>query len=363
MQPPTMSDGTSLWIPSAADSAPAAPGKTHAWKDGGSFSFHDILDMLNPLQHIPLISTLYRWITGDSPGNVARVVGDGLYGGPIGAASGLLSLAFKEETGKDFGEEAMAMIAGPDQGEVRIGTATTPPLPTNVVAEATPGLTPAVAPAPTIVAAAAAHAPIPLFKSPARPAPSSPPSPGTIAGPDKREIRIGTATTPALATNAPIVAEATPGPTPAVAAAPAPTIAAAAAAQAPVPLFKSLARPAPSSPPSPATMSPAERTFIDQNSAFQRRLYGHRPLSQDHPATAPIPLHITGPALPARTLSPLTAPPLTRSPVHPGATVAPRPVSASPDNPPANISQRMMDALDKYARMQQQRGQLIDVSP
>jgi hypothetical protein len=110
-------------------------------------------------------------------------------------------------------------------------------------------------------------------------------------------------------------------------------------------------------------MSPAERAFIDQNSAFQRSLYGHRPLAQDHPATAPIPLHITGPALPARTLSPLTAPPLTRSPVQPGATVAPRPMSASPDNPPANISQRMMDALDKYARMQQQRGQLIDVSP
>jgi hypothetical protein len=107
-------------------------------------------------------------------------------------------------------------------------------------------------------------------------------------------------------------------------------------------------------------MSPAERTFIDRNSAFQRSLYGHRPLSQDHPATAPIPLHITGPALPARTLSPLAAPPLSRSP---GATVAPKPMSASPDNPPANISQRMMDALDKYARMQQQRGQLIDVSP
>jgi hypothetical protein len=285
-----MSDGTSLWIPSAADSAPAAPGNTHAWKDGGSFSFHDILDMLNPLQHIPLISTLYRWITGDSPGNIAGVVGEGLYGGPIGAASGLLSIALKEETGKDFGEEAMAMIAGPDKGEVRIGTATTPPLLTNAATEAT----------------------------------------------------------------------AMPNATPAVAAAPAPTIVATAAAQAPIPLFKSLERPAPSSSSSPATMSPAERTFIDRNSAFQRSLYGHRPLSQDHPATAPIPLHITGPALPARTLSPLAAPPLSRSP---GATVAPKPMSASPDNPPANISQRMMDALDKYARMQQQRGQLIDVSP
>jgi hypothetical protein len=38
-------------------------------------------------------------------------------------------------------------------------------------------------------------------------------------------------------------------------------------------------------------------------------------------------------------------------------------MSALPDNPPVDISQRMMDALDKYARIQQPRGQLIDVSP
>jgi hypothetical protein len=115
MQPPTMVDGTPVWIPSPADSAPPTPNQTHAWKDGGSFSFHDILDTLNPLQHIPLIATLYRWITGDNPGNVARVVGDGLYGGPIGAAGGLLSIAVKEETGKDPGETVAAMLAGPEQ--------------------------------------------------------------------------------------------------------------------------------------------------------------------------------------------------------------------------------------------------------
>jgi hypothetical protein len=291
-----MMDGTPVWIPSPADSAPPAPSKTHAWKDGGSLSFHDILDMLNPLQHLPLISTLYRWITGDTPGNVARVVGDGIYGGPIGAASGLLSIAFKEETGKDFGETAVAMITGPDKGEVRIGAATTPPLATDAAAAAPP---------PT----------------------------------------------------------ATPTSTPAVATPSAPTTVATVAAHAPVPLFKSLARPVASATPAPAAMSPAEQNFVDQNSALQRNLYGHRALSQDRPTTAPIPLHITGPALPARTPRPLVAPPLIRSPVQPRATIAPIPMSSLPDNPPVDISQRMMNALDKYARLQQQRGQLIDVSP
>ena len=52
--------------------------QSRAWNDGDELSFHDILDMINPLQHIPLISTMYRYITGDTPGNVARIVGDGI---------------------------------------------------------------------------------------------------------------------------------------------------------------------------------------------------------------------------------------------------------------------------------------------
>jgi hypothetical protein len=289
-----MMDGTPVWIPSPADSAPPAPSQTHAWKDGNSFSFHDILDLLNPLQHIPLISSLYRWITGDNPGNVARLVGDGLYGGPLGAASGLFSIALKEETGKDLGETAVALVTGPDNAEVKIGTATTPPLRSDT--------------APATTAASAA--------------------------------------------------------TPASATAPAPTTVATVAPHAPMPLFRSLSQPATASaPPAPAAMSPAEQTFVDQNSALQRSIYGHRAISQDRPATAPIPLHITGPALPARTSRPLVAPPLTRLPLQPGMAVAPGPMSALPENPPVDISQRMMDALDKYSHLQQQRGQLIDVSP
>jgi len=294
MQPPTTIDGTSMWIPSPADSAPAAPNNTHVWKDGSSFSFHDILDTLNPLQHIPFVGTLYRWITGDNPGNVARLIGDTLYGGPFGAAGGLLSIAVKEETGKEFGELAAAVFAGPEKGEVRIGNATAPLAPTDAALalggpsqSAPPAAT--VPAAPTAIAAPAAHAPIPLFKS----------------------------ATPSVAS---------------------PT-------------------------PNPAVMSAAEQNFVDKNAALQRSLYGRRTVAQDRPVTAPIPLHITGPALPARTARPLVAAPLIRPPIQPGASIVPPPLPTPPDNPPADISQRMSDALDKYARFQQQRGQLIDVSP
>lgn len=83
--------------------------KSHFWA-GSGFSFHDLLDAINPLQHLPIIGTIYRAVTGDTIGNVARVVGDGIYGGPIGAASGLVDVAFIEETGKDVGAHVMATL-------------------------------------------------------------------------------------------------------------------------------------------------------------------------------------------------------------------------------------------------------------
>ena len=54
------------------------------------FGFRDILDIVNPLQHLPIIGSVYRWLTGDRPGAVAQIAGDALYGGPIGAAVGFV---------------------------------------------------------------------------------------------------------------------------------------------------------------------------------------------------------------------------------------------------------------------------------
>ncbi len=71
-------------------SAPATPARWHLWA-GKSFSFHDVLDAINPLQHLPIIGTIYRHLTGDTIGNAARVVGDTLYGGPIGLATTLVN--------------------------------------------------------------------------------------------------------------------------------------------------------------------------------------------------------------------------------------------------------------------------------
>ncbi|HMH65471.1 MAG TPA: hypothetical protein VK515_07780, partial [Rhizomicrobium sp.] len=42
--------------------------------------FHHILDVINPLQHLPVVGTIYRAITGEHIGNIEKIAGDALYG-------------------------------------------------------------------------------------------------------------------------------------------------------------------------------------------------------------------------------------------------------------------------------------------
>jgi hypothetical protein len=85
---------------------------------GGTGSFLDfiktVIDIINPLQHIPVISTIYRHITGDEISPAARVAGDALFGGPIGAAVALADLATQSATGRDMGGNVMAMLSDDD---------------------------------------------------------------------------------------------------------------------------------------------------------------------------------------------------------------------------------------------------------
>lgn len=73
-----------------------------------------VLDVINPLQHLPVIGTMYRHLTGDEIGATARVAGGALYGGPIGAALGVVGAAMESTTGKDMGDTMLAMLQGDD---------------------------------------------------------------------------------------------------------------------------------------------------------------------------------------------------------------------------------------------------------
>lgn len=77
----------------------------------GDFSFDDFLDIINPLQHIPVISTLYREITGDEISPTARVLGGTLFGGPTGFVSAAANALYEEIAGEDIGQSVLALFS------------------------------------------------------------------------------------------------------------------------------------------------------------------------------------------------------------------------------------------------------------
>ncbi|MFN4283654.1 MAG: hypothetical protein ACK4NA_13530 [Alphaproteobacteria bacterium] len=73
------------------------------------FSFGALIDIINPLQHIPVIGTVYRAITGDTIGPAARIAGGTLFGGAIGLVASSLDTLIKEQTGRDVGQHMLAL--------------------------------------------------------------------------------------------------------------------------------------------------------------------------------------------------------------------------------------------------------------
>lgn len=99
-----VSPETNLALSLSQDSAETKPDE--------SFGFLDIVDMINPLQHIPVVGTIYRALTGDEIKPIAQIVGGAVFGGPIGAAGGIANAIVQSETGKDIGGNALAMLMG-----------------------------------------------------------------------------------------------------------------------------------------------------------------------------------------------------------------------------------------------------------
>ena len=128
---------------STADASTAANDGTNArpdfWhrtfgKDG--FTFSTVLDIVNPLQHIPIVSTIYQKLTGDVASPGANIIGGALFGGPIGLAVASADTALKSGTGKDMGGHMFAMF-----------DSTTPATPTEtMLADIDPVISPSAIP-------------------------------------------------------------------------------------------------------------------------------------------------------------------------------------------------------------------------
>ncbi|MBI1326624.1 MAG: hypothetical protein GC136_03175 [Alphaproteobacteria bacterium] len=81
-------------------------------KPDDSFSFWDILDIVNPLQHLPIVSHIYRAVTGDTIKAPGRIIGGALFGGPVGAIAGTVNTVAEVETGRDLAGNVVALVTG-----------------------------------------------------------------------------------------------------------------------------------------------------------------------------------------------------------------------------------------------------------
>jgi hypothetical protein len=96
-----------------ADAEPAA-GAAIPDTEPESFGFGDLIDIVNPLHHIPLVNHLYESVTGDTIKPSGRIIGGAIFGGVAGAAAGIANVIVEEETGKDLTGNMVALVTKGD---------------------------------------------------------------------------------------------------------------------------------------------------------------------------------------------------------------------------------------------------------
>ena len=104
----TASSNAKTTTPDVKPAAPTPPDSDSDWH----VSFDDVLDVVNPLQHLPIVGTVYRALTHDQIKTPEKIAGDTLYGGLWGLAGSVADTAFEKLTGHNFGDTVLAMITG-----------------------------------------------------------------------------------------------------------------------------------------------------------------------------------------------------------------------------------------------------------
>ena len=111
--------------------------------EGGQLSFGDLIDTLNPLQHIPVVGEVYRGLTEDRISPQARVAGGALWGGPMGLVASVASLAIGGNGRDGLGDQLYASLLGNEEETTVAMAAETPqPATTENVELSTASITP-----------------------------------------------------------------------------------------------------------------------------------------------------------------------------------------------------------------------------
>ena len=69
----------------------------------------DVLDIINPPQHIPIVSTIYRMTTEDNIGVGPRLLGGALYDGPLSVLVTSLTAIFEDIFGGSVEQHAASL--------------------------------------------------------------------------------------------------------------------------------------------------------------------------------------------------------------------------------------------------------------
>lgn len=138
-------------------------------------TFGDVLDIVNPLQHIPGVSTVYRAMTGDDMSQGARLAGGTLYGGPVGFAGALANNISEDLTGDDVGGAIMTAFSDESVGPALASTNATGPTPVGLATTSMDdAATVAAALAPAAASPNAAVSPRPIASSAPAQSPGNP---------------------------------------------------------------------------------------------------------------------------------------------------------------------------------------------
>lgn len=101
-----------------------------------AMTFGDLLDVINPLQQLPIVGSIYREVTGDTIKPAARIMGGVLFGALTGGLSligcvtgggaAMANLVVEQKTGKDIAGNALALVRGGDESSDGDGSRTAP---------------------------------------------------------------------------------------------------------------------------------------------------------------------------------------------------------------------------------------------
>lgn len=110
-------------VDAAARQAQANDNGANPGGDDQELTFWDVLDIVNPLQHIPIVNSIYRAVTGDQIKPAMQIAGGALFGGVIGGAVAIANAVVEEVSGDSitghivsglgFGDDKTAVAQAP----------------------------------------------------------------------------------------------------------------------------------------------------------------------------------------------------------------------------------------------------------